>query len=145
MGRDQWRNVSTSLEALGWSMVVASKLGWHAIPTAKNSAGPDLLLVSKSGSRPRTLQVKGTRNSVVPLGKAASLRLSDYVVIFDLRPLGGRNGGSPPISHAATPKGATRSVSRYYGEDDSTGSLWLPEKYWSLWKPLEDVIGRGDR
>lgn len=59
-----------------------SRLGWNAMPTARNARGVDILIYSQDGSRKHTIQVKSlSKRSPVPLGTRIDGLMAEFWVI----------------------------------------------------------------
>ena len=59
-----------------------SRLGWNAMPTARNARGIDVLIYSQDGSRTITIQVKAlSKRNPVPIGAKTDALIADFVVI----------------------------------------------------------------
>src|SRR5207245_8832119 len=59
-----------------------SRLGWNAMPTARNARGIDVLAYSQDGSRTVTVQVKAlSKRNPVPIGAKTDALIADSVLI----------------------------------------------------------------
>lgn len=139
-GEKQWSKLMSSNFAIGCAIQEASRLGWAALTTSRNSPGPDVILLSRNGTTKLALQVKGLeRPSDLPVGSAGSLALCDYLLVVQW-------GGPTSKMYCARTKRVVRDILDYYETPKiPEGQLWLHKDYYVKWPNLERTIGRGNR
>jgi hypothetical protein len=100
-----------------------SRMGWNAMPTARNSKGIDIVIYSQNASRKCTIQVKTlSRGSPVPMSNKLDHLFADFVVVCRhvIR--------ETPECFVLTPEEMRRLIHR--GEKNGKVSYWLqPRDY----------------
>jgi len=115
-----------------------SRLGWNAMPTARNARGIDIVAYSRDGKRYLGIQVKSlSQRAPVPLGVSIENLMGDFWVIIN-------KVISDPTAFILTPDEVKRLAHR--GEKEGRISFWLhtnsyeKDEFRSAWAR----IGRGD-
>jgi hypothetical protein len=115
-----------------------SRLGWNAMPTARNARGIDVLIYSQDGKRTHTIQVKAlSQRKPVPLGKKLDGLFGDFFIVC-------RNVAlDTPECFVLTPKEVRELAHK--GERNARISYWLQPKQYETRRFREkwDRIGKG--
>jgi hypothetical protein len=94
-----------------------SRMGWNAMPTARNARGVDIIAYNQVCSKMISVQVKTlSRRNPVPLGKSLDKIMGDFWVIVN-------NVAKEPASYIMLPSEVERKAHR--GEKDGRVSHWL--------------------
>lgn len=120
-----------------------SRMGWNAMPTARNARGIDLLAYSQDGSRTVTVQVKAlSKRNPVPIGAKADVLIAEFVVIV-------RNAQTDnPISYVLTKAEALAHITRATlktGLRPGSPFNYIEPKHYDVdaYRERWDKIGRG--
>ena len=101
-----------------------SRLGWNAMPTARNARGTDVVVYSSDSKRYLGIQVKSlNKRAPVPLGKSLENIMGDFWVIIN-RVI------SEPTFFILTPDEIKERAHRR--EKDGRVSYWLQAKDYEL-------------
>lgn len=119
-----------------------SRLGWNAMPTARNARGVDLIAYSADALEMRAIQVKAlSKRNPVPLGMSLDKIMGDYWVIVT------RVGTDRPEAFVMTP--AEVAAAAHEGKSkDGKLSCWLQpaqydrDEYREAWRRIEVRPGR---
>lgn len=71
-------NQLTGVAGVHYVAAYLAHLGFHAVPTIRNVAGPDVLISTQSGSRLLALQVKTTRWAMRKRGRGSNRKPHHY-------------------------------------------------------------------
>lgn len=94
-----------------------SRMGWNAMPTARNARGVDIIAYNCDCSRMISIQVKTlSRKNPVPLGQSLDKIMGDYWIIVN-------DVVNEPQSYIMLPDEVKRLAHR--GEKDGKISFWL--------------------
>ena len=94
-----------------------SRLGWNAMPTARNARGVDIIAYDGDCSRKISVQVKAlSKRSPVPLGTSLDKVMGDYWIIIN-------SLGGTPTCYVLLPDEVKALAHR--GEKDGRVSYWL--------------------
>jgi len=107
---------------LYWTCFHLSRMGWNAMPTARNARGVDIIAYNRSCSRTIAIKVKTlSKKSPVPLGTTLNKIMGDFWVIVN-------NVASDPQTYILLPHEVRDLASR--SEKDGRVSYWLqPPSY----------------
>ena len=107
---------------LYWTCFHLSRMGWNAMPTARNARGVDIIAYNRDCSRMVSIQVKTlSKRSPVPLGTSLDNVMGDFWVIVN-------NVVSDPQTYVLLPQEVKGLAHR--GEKDGRVSYWLqPSSY----------------
>ena len=99
-----------------------SRMGWNAMPTARNARGVDIIAYNSDCSRMISIQVKTlTRKNPVPLGTSLDRVMGDFWIIIN-------EVAKEPKSYIMLPQEVKDLAHR--GEKDGRVSFWLqPSAY----------------
>jgi len=115
-----------------------SRLGWNAMPTARNAKGIDVLIYSQDATRKLSLQVKAlSARNPVPLGTRLDALFGDFFVIC-------RNVAADIPECFILKPDEVRALA-HRGEKDGKVSYWLQPKEYAVpeFKEKWDRIGKG--
>ncbi len=117
---------------------LSSRMGWNAMPTARNARRVDIIAYNRDCSRVISIQVKTlSKKNPVPLGKSLDKVMGDFWVVVN-------NVMSDPQSYVLRPKQVKRLAHRR--ERDGRISYWLQpsaycvDRFHDAW----DRIGKPD-
>ncbi len=107
---------------LYWTCYHLSRMGWNAMPTARNARGVDIIVYNRDCSRTISIQVKTlSKKNPVPLGTSLDKLMGDFWVIVN-------NVLTSPVAYVLVPLEVRRLAHR--GEKDGRVSYWLqPSSY----------------
>ena len=107
---------------LYWTCYHLSRMGWSAMPTARNARGVDIIAYNRRCSQTVSIQVKTlSKKNPVPLGTSLDRIVGDFWVIVN-------NVATSPATYVLTPAEVKRLAHR--GEKDGRVSYWLqPQSY----------------
>ena len=99
-----------------------SRIGWNAMPTARNARGVDIIAYNRDCSRMISIQVKTlSRKNPVPLGTSLDQVMGDFWIIVN-------EVAKEPKSYIMLPQEVKALAHR--GEKDGRVSFWLqPSAY----------------
>lgn len=99
-----------------------SRMGWNAMPTARNARGVDIIAYNSDCSRMISIQVKTlSRKNPVPLGTTLDRLMGDFWIIVN-------DVAKEPKSYIMLPQEVKDLAHR--GEKDGRVSFWLqPSAY----------------
>lgn len=99
-----------------------SRMGWNAMPTARNARGVDIIAYNRDCSRMISIQVKTlSRKNPVPLGTSLDRLMGDFWIIVN-------DVAKEPKSYIMLPQEVKDLAHR--GEKDGRVSFWLqPSAY----------------
>lgn len=113
-----------------------SRMGWNAMPTARNAKGIDILAYNADCTKKVSLQVKTlSKKAPVPLGTSIERLLGDYwIIVNDVE--------NSPSVYVMTPKEVRERAHR--GEKDGRISYWLQPKSYEVddFREKWDRIGK---
>jgi len=102
---------------LYWTCYHLSRMGWNAMPTARNARGVDIIAYNQDCSVMVGIQVKTlSRKNPVPLGNSLDRIMGDFWVIVN-------EAASQPQSYVLLPSEVKELAHR--GEKDGSVSYWL--------------------
>ncbi len=112
----------TGNAGLYWTCYHLSRMGWNAMPTARNARGVDIIAYNSDCSKMISIQVKTlSKKDPVPLGKSLDNIMGDFWVIVN-------NVVSEPQTYIIRPEDVKHLAHR--GEKDGRVSYWLqPSAY----------------
>ncbi len=94
-----------------------SRMGWNAMPTARNARGIDIIAYNRDCSRMISIQVKTlSKRNPVPLGRTLDNIMGDYWIIIN-------DVINEPQTYIMLPDEVKRFAHR--GEKDGRISYWL--------------------
>ena len=103
-----------------------SRMGWNAMPTARNARGIDIIAYNRDCSRMISIQVKTlSKRNPVPLGVSLDKVMGDYWVIVN-------NVASEPQTYVLLPKEVKALAHR--GEKNNKVSYWLQPRAYAVEK-----------
>lgn len=107
---------------LYWTCYHLSRMGWNAMPTARNARGADIIAYNIDCSRMVSIQVKTlSKKNPVPLGTSLHKIMGDFWVIVN-------NIITSPVTYVLLPSEVKRLAHR--GEKNGRVSYWLqPSSY----------------
>jgi hypothetical protein len=107
---------------LYWTCYHLSRMGWNAMPTARNARGVDIIAYNRDCSRTVSIQVKTlSKRNPVPLGTSLDTIMGDFWVIVN-------NVIALPVAYVLVPSEVRHLAHR--GEKDGRISYWLqPSSY----------------
>ncbi len=113
-----------------------SRMGWNAMPTARNAKGIDILAYNADCTKTVSLQVKTlSKKAPVPLGTSIERLLGDFwIIVNDVE--------NSPSVYVMTPKEVRERAHR--GEKDGRISYWLQPKSYEVddFREKWDRIGK---
>jgi hypothetical protein len=115
-----------------------SRLGWNAMPTARNAKGIDVLIYSQDAKRKFTVQVKAlSKRDPVPLGTKLEGLLGDFFVVCRDVAL------DTPECFVLIPEEVRKLAHK--GEKEGKVSYWLQPKHYAVSEFREkwERIGKG--
>ena len=116
-----------------------SKLGWNAMPTARNARGIDIVVYNKDCSEMLGLQIKTlSKRNPVPLGSSLSKIMGDFWIIVT------KAVEDSPVVYILKPSEVKELAHR--GEKNGRVSYWLQPKAYDQdeYRESWSRIGRGD-
>lgn len=103
-----------------------SKMGWNAMPTARNAQGVDIIAYNRDCSRMISIQVKTlSKRNPVPLGSSLDKIMGDFWIIVN-------NVSDDPQTYIMRPKEVKSLAHR--GEKNGRVSYWLQPKAYCIEK-----------
>ena len=107
---------------LYWTCYQLSRIGWNAMPTARNARGVDIIAYNTDCSRMISIQVKTlSKKNPVPLGSTLDKVMGDFWIIVN-------NVESKPQTYVLLPSEVKEFAHRR--EKDGRVSFWLqPSSY----------------
>ena len=107
---------------LYWTCYHLSRMGWNAMPTARNARGVDIIAYNRDCSRTISIQVKTlSKKNPVPLGTSLDRIMGDFWVIVN-------NVLALPVTYVLVPSEVRQFAHR--GQKDGKISYWLqPSSY----------------
>ena len=103
-----------------------SKMGWNAMPTARNARGVDIIAYNRDCSRMISIQVKTlSKRNPVPLGSSLDKVMGDFWIIVN-------NVSDDPQTYIMRPKEVKSLAHR--GEKNGRVSYWLQPKAYCIEK-----------
>jgi hypothetical protein len=107
---------------LYWTCYHLSRMGWNAMPTARNARGVDIIAYDRDCLRRISIQVKTlSKRNPVPLGTSLDRIMGDFWVIVN-------NVIASPVAYVLVPSEVRRLAHR--GEKEGRVSYWLqPSSY----------------
>jgi hypothetical protein len=119
MGRDAQ---ITGNIGLYWTCYHLSRMGWNAMPTARNARGVDIIAYDRDCSRTISIQVKTlSKRNPVPLGTSLARIMGDFWVIVN-------DVIAAPVAYVLVPAEVRQLAHR--GEKEGRISYWLqPSSY----------------
>ncbi len=112
-----------------------SRMGWNAMPTARNARGVDIIAYNSDCSRMIGIQVKSlSKKNPVPLGTSLDKVMGDFWVIVN-------NVSKTPQTYVMLPDEVKSFAHR--GEKDGRVSYWLQpssyctEEYHEAWQRIK--------
>ena len=113
-----------------------SRMGWNAMPTARNARGVDIIAYNRDCSRTISVQVKTlSKKNPVPLGATLDKVMGHFWVIVN-------NVASDPQTYVLLPDEVRQLAHR--GEKDGRVSFWLQpssycvEEFHEAWERIGD-------
>ena len=121
---------------LYWTCFHLSRMGWNAMPTARNARGVDIIAYNRDCSRTISVQVKTlSKKNPVPLGATLDKVMGHFWVIVN-------NVASDPQTYVLLPDEVRQLAHR--GEKDGRVSFWLQpssycvEEFHEAWERIGD-------
>ena len=107
---------------LYWTCYHLSRMGWNAMPTARNARGVDIIAYNRDCSSTISIQVKTlSKKNPVPLGASLDKIMGQFWVIVN-------DVCTSPVTYVLYPSEVRRLAHR--GEKDGRVSYWLqPSSY----------------
>ena len=107
---------------LYWTCYHLSRMGWNAMPTARNARGVDIIAYNRDCSRMISIQVKTlSKRNPVPLGSSLDKIMGDFWVVVN-------NVAAKPQTYVLLPDEVKERAHR--GEKDGRDPFWLqPSSY----------------
>jgi len=114
---------------LYWACYRLSRMGWNAMPTARNARGVDIIAYNRDCTRTISIQVKTlSKRSPVPLGTSLDKVIGDFWVIVN-------NVVVEPSTYVLFPSEIKELAHR--GEKDGRVSYWLQPSVYCVEDYLE--------